>query len=148
MDTTTLSGISSAAAQAPPASTSKPVTPVKAAERSSGTTEQKSSSGKDARQASNEAKTPELTPGEKGPHKDVEERSDHHAEDSLIEIVSDSFDKGTKLKVDRDEDTGRIIFQTVMKETGEVVRQVPTREMIQLAKSLNMGKGLLVNKEA
>ncbi len=147
MDTTTLSGISSATAQPAPAS-AKPVTPIKAPERSSRAAEHRSSPGADARHSSKDTKTTRFAPEDKGRFDDVKNASSQQDEDSLIEIVSDSFDKGTKLKVDRDDDTGRVIFKTVVKKTGEVIRQVPSEEMIQLAKSLNMGKGLLINKEA
>ncbi len=147
MDTTVLSGISSATAQPAPAS-AKPVTPVKAPERSSRAAEHKFSPGGDARHPSKDTKTSRFASDEKSKFDDVNSTSSQQDEDSLIEIVSNSFDKGTKLKVDRDDDTGRVIFKTVVKKTGEVIRQVPSEEMIQLAKSLNMGKGLLVNKEA
>ncbi len=144
MDTTTLSGISNAATQAAAVSPTKPVARVKAPERSSDSGEQNPSLARNARDTASEASASEKKPlnGE------VEKKASFPVEESLIEIVADSFDKGTQLKVDRDDDTGRIIFQTVVKETGEVIRQVPSEEMVSLAKSMNAGKGLLVDKEA
>ncbi len=148
MDTTNLSGISSAIAQPAPVSVSKPVAPVKAPERSSSAAEHKPSPGKNAPFKPKDAESSRPAAEEKETLDRADEKSAFQDEKTLIEIVSDSFDMGTKLKVDRDDDTGRIIFQTVMKKTGEVIRQVPSEEMIHLAKSLNMGKGLLVDKEA
>lgn len=54
----------------------------------------------------------------------------------------------TELRIDRDSDTGRIIFQTVRSNTGEVLRQVPSEQMVSLAKSIREAQGLLVDREA
>ncbi|HHK75169.1 MAG TPA: hypothetical protein ENJ57_08390 [Rhizobiales bacterium] len=148
MDTTTLSGISSAVAQPAPVSAPKPVAPVRAPERSSSAAEHKPPPDRKTQIKTKDAHEQRLATEQKENPKEPEEKTAFQDEKALIDMVSDSLDMGTKLKVDRDDDTGRIIFQTVMKKTGEVIRQVPSEEMIHLAKSLNMGKGLLVDKEA
>lgn len=47
-----------------------------------------------------------------------------------------------------DESTGTTVVSLVDKETNEVLRQIPSREMLSIARALDRVQGLLVNAKA
>jgi len=47
-----------------------------------------------------------------------------------------------------DEATDRLVVTVVNAESGEVIRQIPTEEVMAVARSLEMAQGLLVNERA
>jgi flagellar protein FlaG len=47
-----------------------------------------------------------------------------------------------------DEDSGKFVVKVVDKETKEVVKQIPSEEMLKLAQSLEQLKGLLIRQKA
>ena len=47
-----------------------------------------------------------------------------------------------------DEDTGTTVVKIVDKETNELIRQIPSEEMLSIAKALDTIKGLLVRQKA
>lgn len=47
-----------------------------------------------------------------------------------------------------DEDTGRTIIKVLDVHTDEVIRQIPTEEAIEIARTLNKVQGLLFNDKA
>ncbi|MFN3984569.1 MAG: flagellar protein FlaG [Rhodocyclaceae bacterium] len=47
-----------------------------------------------------------------------------------------------------DEDTGRTIVKIVDRETDEVIKQIPSEEMVRISKALDRLQGLLVRQEA
>ena len=47
-----------------------------------------------------------------------------------------------------DEDTGRTVVRVVDRETGTVIRQMPSRELLEIAKTLDKLQGLLVRNSA
>lgn len=47
-----------------------------------------------------------------------------------------------------DKETGRTIIRIVDSKTGDVLRQIPPRELIEIAKSIDRMQGLLVHQEA
>jgi len=60
---------------------------------------------------------------------------------SLVHQVS-----ATKITFDVDEETGEQIIKVLNKETGEVIRQVPAEELINLAARMNQLKGLIFSE--
>jgi flagellar protein FlaG len=46
-----------------------------------------------------------------------------------------------------DEDTGRTLVKIVDRETDEVIKQIPSEEMLRIAKALDKLQGLLVKQE-
>jgi flagellar protein FlaG len=46
-----------------------------------------------------------------------------------------------------DEDTGEQIIRVLNKETGEVIRQVPAEELINLAARMDQLKGLIFSEK-
>jgi len=55
-------------------------------------------------------------------------------------------DNGRDLSFQMDEDINRPIITVRNIETGEVVRQIPSEEIIRMAHSIEEGKGLLFNE--
>ena len=47
-----------------------------------------------------------------------------------------------------DDDTGRTIVRVIDKQTGTLIRQMPSREMLEIAKALDRLQGLLVSQSA
>ena len=47
-----------------------------------------------------------------------------------------------------DEDSGKTIVRVVDKQTGTVIRQMPSKELLEIAKSLDRLQGLLVRNSA
>lgn len=47
-----------------------------------------------------------------------------------------------------DKDTHKIVTKVVNRDTGEVIRQMPTEEMLQVTRTLTRLQGLLVNQSA
>ena len=54
--------------------------------------------------------------------------------------------QGIEFSVDADSD--RVIVKVVDRETREVLRQMPTKEALEIAKSLDRNHGLLISQEA
>ena len=47
-----------------------------------------------------------------------------------------------------DEDSGRTVVKVVERESQKVIRQIPSQEMLDLAKALDTLQGLLIKQEA
>lgn len=47
-----------------------------------------------------------------------------------------------------DEDSEQVIVKIVDRQTKEIIRQVPSQEMLEIAKALDRVKGLLIKQEA
>jgi flagellar protein FlaG len=47
-----------------------------------------------------------------------------------------------------DDDTGKTIVRVIDKQTGTLIRQMPSREMLEIAKALDRLQGLLVSHSA
>ncbi len=54
----------------------------------------------------------------------------------------------TKITFDVDENTGEQIIRVLNKETGEVLRQVPAEDLLNLAARMEQLKGLIFSEEA
>ena len=55
---------------------------------------------------------------------------------------------GTRLQIDIDPDLQRVIVQVINGDSGEVIRQIPAKELLELAKNLKGQKGLLLQEQA
>ena len=53
-----------------------------------------------------------------------------------------------ELKFNIDQDTGKTIVKLVDTATGDVIRQIPSEEMLVIAKALDKIQGLLIKQEA
>jgi flagellar protein FlaG len=47
-----------------------------------------------------------------------------------------------------DEDSGRTVVKVIDRETEEIIRQIPSQEMLDLAQALDKLQGLLIRQEA
>ncbi len=47
-----------------------------------------------------------------------------------------------------DKDTRQVVCKVVNKQTGEVIRQIPSKEMLEIAKALDILQGLIIRKKA
>ena len=52
-----------------------------------------------------------------------------------------------ELRFSIDKDTGASVVKIVDQETGETLRQIPAQEMLEIAKSIDQMKGLLVRQK-
>lgn len=54
----------------------------------------------------------------------------------------------TNIQFTLDRDTGRTIVKMVDSQTEEVLRQIPSEEMLAISRSIDRMQGLLINREA
>lgn len=53
-----------------------------------------------------------------------------------------------QLKIRVDDETERVVVKVVEQESGEVIRQIPPEELLELEKYLSSPKGLLLQEQA
>lgn len=53
-----------------------------------------------------------------------------------------------RLRIEVDHETERVVVKVVEKESGEVIRQIPPEELLELEKYLSSQKGLLLQEQA
>lgn len=63
-----------------------------------------------------------------------------------IQGAVDSLAQNLRFSVD--EDTGKTIIKVMDAQTEEVIRQIPTKEAVEIARTLNKVHGLLFNDKA
>jgi flagellar protein FlaG len=52
-----------------------------------------------------------------------------------------------KLQFSVDKDTGKTVVKVIDQQTEEVIRQIPPKEMLEIAKALDMLQGLIIRKK-
>ncbi len=52
------------------------------------------------------------------------------------------------LRFEIDEDTHRVVTKVIDKETGELIRQVPTEEVMRIARAIDKLQGLFISQAA
>lgn len=70
-----------------------------------------------------------------------------------IEAVVDNVNEyvqniSRQLNFSVEKDTGKTIIKVVDSDTGDLIRQIPTEEFLELAKALEKAKGILLRTEA
>lgn len=92
-----------------------------------------------------EAKSITRRPVEKSdaPRSGDNEKSE--SEDAIRASIAEFFADSRDIRVELDDPSGRVIFQSVDKQTGEVKRQVPSEEMVKLVAQLRETTGLLID---
>jgi flagellar protein FlaG len=68
--------------------------------------------------------------------------------EAIKEIQRNVGNSSTSLQFSVDRATGRTIVSIIDAETKEIVRQIPTEEVMKLARTLDRMQGLLVNGKA
>jgi flagellar protein FlaG len=69
-----------------------------------------------------------------------------HIQEALAQLNDQMRRNGRDLSFNVDERIDRVIITVKNPQTGEVIRQIPTEEVIRLAHSIEDLKGLLVNQ--
>lgn len=54
----------------------------------------------------------------------------------------------TKLRIDKDDDTGRFVYKSVDAESGEVIKQFPPETILELISQYRSLEGLVVDNDA
>lgn len=67
------------------------------------------------------------------------------AVEKIQEFVSST---ASDIKFSIDEDSGRTVVKVVDRETQEIIRQIPSQEMLDLAQALDKLQGLLIRQKA
>lgn len=69
--------------------------------------------------------------------------------DQALQKINDTLDVFTnKLEFSIDKDTDIFVVKVVDRETKEVIRQLPSEEMLNIAKALDKLQGLLISDQA
>jgi flagellar protein FlaG len=69
-------------------------------------------------------------------------------EQAVAKVSEDIQAHDTNLKFEIDDSTDRLIVKVIEKDSGEVIRQFPPKEVLNLAKYFNSSKGLLLKEQA
>ncbi len=69
-------------------------------------------------------------------------------EQAVAKVSEELKSHDTNLKFEIDDSTDRVIVKVIEKDSGEVIRQFPPKEVLNLAKYFNSSKGLLLKEEA
>jgi flagellar protein FlaG len=68
---------------------------------------------------------------------------------TAVEKIQEFIRKTTSdIKFSIDEDSGRTVVKVIDRETQDVIRQIPSQEMLDLAQALDKLQGLLIRQEA
>jgi len=77
------------------------------------------------------------------------ERAPARSIDRAVEVVSQMLSPlARSLEFAVDGDTGETVVRVVDRKSNEVVRQIPTREMLAIARALDRVQGLLISEQA
>ncbi|MBB5608690.1 MULTISPECIES: flagellar protein FlaG [unclassified Janthinobacterium] len=81
-----------------------------------------------------------------------QQKSGEPSRDQLNQAVSELNQspriKNQNLQFSIDEDSKRTVVKVVDQETKEVLRQIPTKEALEIARSFEMAKGQLIDQSA
>lgn len=76
----------------------------------------------------------------------VQDATPVQTENALREVNASL--KAIGLEFEVDEDTDKMVVKVIDKETGEMIRQMPSEEVIRIAKVLGKMQGMLVSETA
>lgn len=85
--------------------------------------------------------------------KSTEQSSGVEDSQNRIERIADAMDSFVKsiqrdLDIQFDKGTGRTVVRVLSRETGEVIREIPPKELLELASRMEEMAGVLLNKSA
>ena len=83
------------------------------------------------------------------PSDQAEERASVQQVESAVSKISDfvqNFQRDLQFSVDKDSD--RLVVKVVDSETQEVIRQIPSEEMLRIARSLDSSESLILREQA
>src|SRR5262245_3690964 len=68
-------------------------------------------------------------------------------ESAVEKLIRRSLPSNSKLQIEQDKETGTFIYRSVDPETGEVLRQWPPEQLLELRQYLTEVEGMLFDKE-
>ena len=68
-------------------------------------------------------------------------------EEAVEKLIRRSLPSNSKLQIEQDRETGTFIYRSVDPETGEVLRQWPPEQLLNLRHSLSEFEGLLFDEQ-
>jgi flagellar protein FlaG len=75
--------------------------------------------------------------------------TDRVALEHAVSKVKEAFQQsGSHLQIEVDQDLNRVVVKILSGESGEVIRQIPPQEVIDLAKNFSGSKGALFGEHA
>lgn len=78
----------------------------------------------------------------------VEEATPTQIESAVKEVNDSLASRSISLQFEIDKDTDRVIVKVVDLTNGEVIRQIPSEEVIRIAKVMGKAPGVLVSQQA
>lgn len=78
----------------------------------------------------------------------VKQPTQQQVEAAVKQVASVIQPKASDLKFSIDNDTGKTIVRITDQKTGEMIRQIPSAELVEIARSLDRMQGLLVKQKA
>ena len=78
----------------------------------------------------------------------VEAATPTQVEDAVREVNASLQSRSVGLQFEVDKDTDKVIVKVVDRASGEVIRQIPTEEVVRIAKVLGKAPGMLVSQSA
>ncbi len=89
---------------------------------------------------------PEVTAQANPPPEQPSREQIQKAIEAVQKSVSQSASNNLQFSVD--DDTGQTIIRVTDVQTGELIRQIPSKEMVELAKALDRMQGALLRQQA
>jgi len=86
--------------------------------------------------------------GESSPADAVEEAAPAQIERAVKEVNAALESRSIGLHFEVDKDTDKVVVKVVDRENGEVIRQIPSEEVLRVAKVMGKAPGLLVSQSA
>lgn len=78
----------------------------------------------------------------------VEEATPTQVESAVHEINASLQTRSISLQFEVDQDTDKLIVKVVDRANGVVIRQIPSEEVVRIAKVMGEAPGLLMNEQA
>ena len=69
-------------------------------------------------------------------------------EQALEQLKSKLSSQNNALQFELDQQTGDTIVRVLDGETGEVIRQIPSKELVEIARALDKMQGMLLRQQA
>lgn len=106
-------------------------------------------SGASSRVSGSEAITVEQgSPATTTPTQNIRQHSPEQVEDAVRQIEQFTQTVAQNLKFSIDEETGKTVVKIMDSQTNEVIRQIPSEEAINIARTLGRIEGMLFNERA
>lgn len=65
-----------------------------------------------------------------------------------VDAINQFFNENNSVNLNLDRESGKVVVQIVDKETNTIIRQIPSKEVLEMAKALDKKYGMLLNDQA